>query len=109
MCRGELIYSRAFGSANPDYQVANPLQTIVEIGSFAKPFTCACIVILLDQESISPDDDVRRYVPELYNFDPPVRIRHLLRCRSGIWLSGILPGWHDGASNSPKCRARRTT
>jgi CubicO group peptidase (beta-lactamase class C family) len=100
----ELIYSKGFGSANLDHEVANTPQTIFEIGSFAKSFTCACMAILLDQGKISPGDDVRRYVPEMHQFDPPVRIRHMIRCRSGIWAQwhiAQLAGWYAEPTETP--------
>ena len=105
--QGKLIYSRGFGSANLDHEVANTPQTVFEIGSFAKSFTCACIAILLDQGRISPDDDLRRYVPEMHEFDPPVRIRHMIRCRSGLWAQwhiAQLAGWYAEPTETPYTR-----
>ncbi|MDG1895133.1 MAG: serine hydrolase [Fuerstiella sp.] len=102
--QGKLIFSKGFGSANLDHEVANTPQTVFEIGSFAKSFTCACMAILLDQGKISPDDDLRRYVPEMHEFEPPVRIRHMIHCRSGILLS-----WPNGTPNPRKRPVRRMT
>ncbi|HIE97621.1 MAG TPA: class C beta-lactamase-related serine hydrolase [Fuerstia sp.] len=62
------------------------------------------MAILLDQGKISPDDDIRRYVPEMHKFDPPVRIRHMIRCRSGIWAQwhiAQLAGWYAEPTETP--------
>ena len=82
---GKLIYSKGFGSANLDYEVANTPQTIFEIASASKSFTCACLALLMDQGKIDPNDELRKFVPEMHKFDPPIRIQHLIRCRTGLW------------------------
>ncbi len=102
--KGELIHSKGFGSANLDYEVLNTPQTVFEVGSLAKSFTCACVAVLLDQGKLAADDNIRRYVPELHEFEPPIRIRHLIRCRSGIWAQWHitqLAGWSAEPIESP--------
>ncbi len=102
--KGELIYSKGFGSANLDHEVLNTPRTVFEIGSLAKSFTCACMAVLLDRGKVSPNDDIRRHVPEMHEFDPPIRIRHLIRCRSGIWAQWHitqLAGWPAEPIESP--------
>src|SRR5262249_25000666 len=39
--RGQLIYSKGFGSANLEYGVPNTPQTVFEVASFSKSLTCA--------------------------------------------------------------------
>src|SRR5262249_39239325 len=39
---------------------------------------------VLDQGKTSPDDDIRKYVPEMPAHDPPITIRHLIRCECGL-------------------------
>src|SRR5262245_4010763 len=102
--KGKLIYAKGFGSANLDYEVPNTPQTIFEIASASKSFTCACIALLMDQGKIDPDDDLRKFVPEMHKFDPPVRIKHLVRCRTGLWDPfHIMPlaGWDNLPVQSP--------
>src|SRR6185295_18295411 len=43
---GELIYEKAFGLADLEFNVPNTPQTIFESGSVAKQFTAAAIVLL---------------------------------------------------------------
>ncbi len=101
---GRLIYSKAIGAANLDHEVPLTPETVFDVGSVAKSFTSACVALLLDEGRISPSDDIRRYVPELHAFDPPVQIRHLIRCRSGIWAQWHikqLAGWSSEPIESP--------
>ncbi|MBI1918104.1 MAG: beta-lactamase family protein [Planctomycetes bacterium] len=55
-----------------------------EAGSVTKSFTCVCIALLLDQGKIAADDDIRKYLPEVPRYDPPITIRHLVRCECGL-------------------------
>lgn len=101
---GKAIYSKGFGSSNLDYEVPNNPQTIFEIASASKSFTCACLALLMDQGKIDPDDDLRKFVPEMHKFAPPVLIRHLVQCRTGLWEPfHIMPlaGWDNLPIQSP--------
>jgi CubicO group peptidase (beta-lactamase class C family) len=82
---GKLIYSKGFGSANLEYGVPNTPQTVIDVMSFTKSLTCACLAMLMDEGKLAPDDELRKYVPEMHPFDPPIRIRDLVCCKSGIW------------------------
>lgn len=97
---GNLVYSKGFGVANLDFQASNTPQTVFEMASLSKMFTCACIALMMDEGKISPDDELRKLVPEMHAFDPPIRIRDLVRCRSGLWDQvsvPILVGWENAA------------
>ncbi|HUQ70697.1 MAG TPA: serine hydrolase [Planctomycetaceae bacterium] len=82
---GKLIYSQGFGSANLAYGAPNTPTTLFEIASASKGFTSACIALLMDEGKLRPDDDVRQIIPELRNLEHPIRIRHMLRCETGLW------------------------
>jgi CubicO group peptidase (beta-lactamase class C family) len=105
---GRLVYGKGFGSANLDYEVPNTPQTIFELASASKAFTCACIALLMDQGKLRPDDDLRQFVPEMHSFDPPVRIRHLVQCHTGLWDPfHVMPlaGWANVPVHSPYSEA----
>jgi CubicO group peptidase (beta-lactamase class C family) len=82
---GKLIYAKGFGSANLEDEAPNTPRTVFEIASASKSFTCACVALLMDQGKIHPDDELRQYLPEMHPFDPPIRIRHMIQCRTGLW------------------------
>jgi CubicO group peptidase (beta-lactamase class C family) len=101
---GKLVYCRGFGSANLDSQAPNTPATVFLSASMTKTFTCACIALLLDQGRISPEDDIRKYVPELHQNAKPIRIRHLIRCETGLWDCWHLQqlaGWSAEPVESP--------
>lgn len=95
---GELVYSKGFGSANLEYRIPNTPQTVFETASFTKSITCACLALLMDEGKLAPDDDLRKHIPEMHQFDPPIRIADMVRCRSGLWdhiSVPILVGWEN--------------
>lgn len=97
---GELVYSKGVGSANLEYRIPNSAQTVFETASFTKSITCVCLALLMDEGKISPDDDLRKHIPEMHHFDPPIRIADMVRCRSGLWDHVSVPslvGWEDAS------------
>jgi CubicO group peptidase (beta-lactamase class C family) len=94
--KGETIFSKAYGLASLEYNVPNTLDTRYNIGSLSKQFTAMGIVLLEEQNKLSFDDDIRKYIPELAPYDKTITIRHLLHHTSGIRdLHGLLglAGW----------------
>jgi CubicO group peptidase (beta-lactamase class C family) len=93
-------FTRAFGSADLEYDIANRPGTIFEAGSISKQFTAAATVLLALDGKLNLADDVRKYVPELPAYERPITIRHLLNHTSGLrdWgeIAG-LAGWPRGA------------
>ena len=89
-------FTRAFGSADLEYDIPNKPETIFEAGSISKQFTAAATVLLALDGKLNLSDDVRKYVPELPAYEQPVTIRHLLNHTSGIRDWGeiaALAGW----------------
>ncbi|HEX8247761.1 MAG TPA: serine hydrolase domain-containing protein [Pyrinomonadaceae bacterium] len=81
---GRLVYKRAFGMANLDYDVPNTTSTLFNLASASKPFTAMSIALLAQQGKLSLDDDIRKHVPEIPKYDETVTIRHLIHHTSGI-------------------------
>jgi CubicO group peptidase (beta-lactamase class C family) len=99
---GQLIYSKAKGMANLEYNVPLTTESLIECGSVSKQFTAAAILLLEQQGKLSVNDDVRKYVPELPDYGHTIRIYHLLHHTSGLrdWGSLIdLVGWPRGTRN----------
>lgn len=93
---GRLSYARGYGMANLEHAVANDSTIVFDIGSTSKQFTATAILLLAQDGKLSLDDDVRRYVPELPQYQRPITIRHLLHHTSGLrdyvslfWLAGV--------------------
>lgn len=93
---GKTIYNKAFGLADLEHMVPNTTGTIFECGSVSKQFTAASVLLLAQEGKLSLNDDVRKYVPELPQYDAPITIQHLLSHTSGLKDWGALfslTGW----------------
>lgn len=96
---GKMIFSKAYGMASLEYEVPNTLETKFNIASVSKQVTAYAIVMLQEQGKLSIDDDIRKYLPEVPEFDKTITIRHLLTHTSGLrnfqnMLS--MAGWREG-------------
>lgn len=91
-----MLYAKSLGFASIEYQVRVTDSTLFNIGSVSKQFTGMGIVRLAGQSRLSFDDDIRKYIPELPQFDRPVTIRNLLHHTSGLrsfYALLALAGW----------------
>jgi CubicO group peptidase (beta-lactamase class C family) len=81
---GRIIYSRGYGMANLEHNIANGSKIVYDIGSTSKQFTAASILLLARAGKLSLEDDARKFIPELPVYQKPVLIRHLLHHTSGL-------------------------
>lgn len=81
---GKVVYTRGYGMADLEHDVPITPATVFYIGSDSKQFTGAVMALLAKDGRISLDDDVRKYVPELPQYEAPITIRHLLHHTSGL-------------------------
>ncbi len=93
---GGILVERAYGMADLEHDVANRPTTVFEPGSVSKQFTAAATLLLAQEGRLSLDDDVRRYIPELPEYEAPITVRHLIHHTSGLrdWGSvASIEGW----------------
>jgi len=81
---GSFVYSRGYGRANIEHDVAFAPQTVFDIGSTSKQFLATAILLLVEDGRLSLDDDVRKYIPEVPDYGQTITIRHLLTHTSGL-------------------------
>jgi CubicO group peptidase (beta-lactamase class C family) len=81
---GQLIYKRGYGMADLEHHVAITPSTVFNLASVSKQFTATAVVLLAQQNKLSLDDNVRKYVPELPDFGAPITLRHLIHHTSGL-------------------------
>jgi CubicO group peptidase (beta-lactamase class C family) len=81
---GQIIYQRGYGTANLELSVPITTGSVFNVGSVAKQFTAASILMLAQQGKLSLDDDVRNYVSEVPDFGTPITIRNLIHHTSGL-------------------------
>ncbi|RZN84657.1 MAG: class A beta-lactamase-related serine hydrolase [Winogradskyella sp.] len=82
---GIIVYEKYLGLANLQHKVKFYEKTRSNIASTAKQFTALMILDLSLNNKLNLDDDIRKYLPKLYeNATDKIRIRHLLNHTSGI-------------------------
>ncbi len=81
--KGKIIYEKAFGMADREWNVPNTIDTKFEIGSITKQFTASCVLQLANEGKLSLDDKLSKYFPDFPKADS-VTIHMLLTHTSGI-------------------------
>ena len=82
---GKIIYEKYRGLASLQLQVKIDEKSRSNIASVAKQFTALMILHLSLEEKLSLEDDIRKYLPNLYpTIKEKIKIRHLLNHTSGI-------------------------
>lgn len=81
---GAIVYKKRFGIANLEY--GNPINstTVFQIASVSKQFTVFSILLLEKEGKLSLDDDIRKYLPEMFDYGHKITLRNLANHTSGI-------------------------
>ena len=93
---GRDTFTAAYGMADLEHGVANTPATVFEAGSVSKQFTAAAVLLLVERGSVSLDDDIRKYFPEIPAYERPITVRELLNHTSGLRDWGeveAIAGW----------------
>lgn len=81
--KGKVIYKKALGFANREWNIPNNIETKFRIGSITKQFTSAAILQLVEKGKLSLDDKLSKFFPDFPKADS-VTIHMLLNHTSGI-------------------------
>ena len=81
---GEFVYKRGYGMANLEHAIPNSPATVFRTGSVSKQFTAMSVVLADAKGKLSLDDDLRKHLPEMPQYETTVTIRHLIHHTSGI-------------------------
>ena len=81
---GTLVYSRGYGYANLDHDIPITPQTVFDVASVTKQFVAASISMLALDGKLSLDDNVRKWLPELPEYEWPITLRHMIYHTSGL-------------------------
>jgi CubicO group peptidase (beta-lactamase class C family) len=93
---GETVYAKGYGMGNLEYGIALSPRSVFHIASISKQFAAFAVELLVDDGSVSWDDDIRTYVPEIPDYGSPITLRHLVHHTSGIrdqWNLLNMAGW----------------
>jgi CubicO group peptidase (beta-lactamase class C family) len=98
---GTVVLKAGYGMADLERNVPITADTVFESGSVAKQFTATALLLLAQRGTISLDDPMRKYLPELPDYGTPLTISHVISHLSGLreWrlvatFSGIAEGTH---------------
>ncbi len=82
---GEVLFRRAFGKANREWEIPNTVDTKFRIGSITKSFTAFLVLRLVEQGKIRLEGKLLNYLPD-YRRDTgsQITIHHLLTHTSGL-------------------------
>lgn len=81
---GKFVYRKSYGAASLELGVPLTSQSVFYLASVSKQFTAASVVLAAEQDHLSLDDDVRKYVPELPDYGHPITLRQMLHQTSGL-------------------------
>lgn len=81
---GKIAYENGYGTASLEQQVAITPRTVFDLGSTSKQFTAFSILLLERDGKLSLNDDVRKYIPELPQYERPITIADLMHHTSGL-------------------------
>lgn len=81
---GKKIFRKVFGVTNLEQPSFITGETVFTAASVSKQFTAAGILILVKQNKLSLNDDVRKYIPELPDYGRTITIKQLLTHTSGM-------------------------
>ncbi|HZY40088.1 MAG TPA: serine hydrolase domain-containing protein [Mucilaginibacter sp.] len=82
--KGQVVYKKAFGSANLELNTPMQPDNVFRIGSITKQFTAVAILQLVEQGKISLQDSVQKYIKDFPSKGYTVTIENLLTHTSGI-------------------------
>lgn len=87
---GNVVYSKGHGVRSLKNNLPADDKTLFGIASNSKGFTCIALAMLVDENKLSWDDKVRKYIPEFTLYNPFVSeeftIKDLVTHRSGLTL-----------------------
>ena len=101
---GTFLYRKSYGEASLELGVSLSPESVFYVGSISKQSTAASLVLAAEQGSLSLDEDVRKYIPELPDYGHTITLRQMLNQTSGFrdFFSLIYFSGHDAADfNSP--------
>jgi CubicO group peptidase (beta-lactamase class C family) len=87
---GEVILHEAVGLRDKEAGLPMEKDTLFHMASNTKPVVAAAILMLAEEEKLSLDDRVRKYIPSFDNYRAgDIRIRHLLSHTSGLRIDSL--------------------
>jgi len=93
---GAMVFSKGYGMANLEYEIAMSPTTIFHIASESKQYVAFCMLLLEQQGKINLNDDVHKYLDFVPDFGKKISILNLIQHTSGLrdqWQLLANAGW----------------
>ncbi len=99
---GEVMFSKGYGLANRELEVANTVGTKFRIASLTKQFTSMLVMQAVERGQLDLDAHVTRYIPEYpATQGERITIHQLLSHTSGMPHYSAIPGFFPKYSRQP--------
>jgi len=99
---GKVIYKKAFGLANIEWETPNTIDTKFRLASITKQFTSMLVLQMVEKGKMKLDAKITDYIPE---YPKPhgdiITIHHLLSHTSGMPHYAGIPGFFPKLSRQP--------
>jgi CubicO group peptidase (beta-lactamase class C family) len=81
---GEYIHNSGYGMANLEYGIKIDSDSIFRIASISKQFTAMAIAILEEKGLLAFDDEMKKHIPDLMDYQSKVTINQMIHHFSGL-------------------------
>lgn len=103
VARGDqVLFSKGYGEANLEWQVANTPTTKFRLGSITKQFTGGSVLLLEQRGKLKVDDPIKKYMPDAPATWDAITLEHLLTHTSGIPNVTSLPDFGERKVHAAK-------
>lgn len=97
---GAVVFDKAYGMANVEWDVPNTPATKFRLGSITKQFTAAAILLLEERGKLKVDDRIKTYLPDIPMSWERITIFNLLTHSAGLPNFTSLPEYRTAKLNS---------
>lgn len=80
---GQISYTKGYGHANVEHQVAVKPETIFQSGSVGKQFTAMAVMMLVEDGKLALEDKITKYFKDAPEAWQNITVRHLLTHTAG--------------------------
>jgi CubicO group peptidase (beta-lactamase class C family) len=83
---GQVIFKKAYGTANKDFNAPNRIDTKFNLGSMNKMFTAVAIAQLVERGKLSFDEPLAKFMPDFPSKEAAekIKVKHLLSHTAGL-------------------------
>lgn len=81
---GKMVYLNRFGNADLENPTPVTKDTKFKLMALRNQIVAFAVLLLESEGKLSMNDDIRKYLPEMHEFEKRIRIHHLLTHTSGL-------------------------